>query len=60
MKRTLRLTPVLVVLGLAVGTFTPAAHAQEHQHADTTRAMPMDHGTMNMESMMPKMMAMPR
>jgi len=63
MKRPL--STLLLALALLVAT---SAQAQEHQHqpADTTRAMPMDHGQMDgmdhsgmdMEAMMPRMMAM--
>ncbi|NNF58975.1 MAG: periplasmic heavy metal sensor [Rhodothermaceae bacterium] len=44
--------------------FATSAHAQEHQHqhADTTQVMPMDHGDMmdmeHMQTMMPQMMRM--
>jgi hypothetical protein len=53
-------------LALVLGAVIPTAQAQEHQHADTTRAAPMDHGhmdgmdhgAMDMDAMMPRMMAM--
>ena len=34
-------------LALVLGAVIPTAQAQEHQHADTTRAAPMDHGHMD-------------
>jgi hypothetical protein len=63
MKHTLCTLALLLAL-------TPAVSAQEHQHqpADTTRAMPMEHGGMmdhegmmsmdDMQAMMPQMMRM--
>lgn len=63
MKRSLYTLTLLLAL-------TPAVYAQEHQHqhADTTRAMPMEHGGMmdhdgmmsmeDMQAMMPQMMQM--
>ena len=57
MKRTL--SPRLLLCTLVL-VFATNAHAQEHQHqhADTTRAMPMDHGGMmdmeHMHAMMPQ------
>lgn len=59
MKRPASLRILLCTLVLV---FAAGAHAQVHQHADTTQATPMDHGGMmsmeDMQDMMPRMMRM--
>lgn len=64
MKRIPTAKRVLFTLTLVFATsgLATSVHAQEHQHADTTRAMPLEHGGMmdmdHMQAMMPQMMRM--